>query len=320
MESGLEQTVEQQRVLLSHYLQLPMTAVARRCAEVWLEPERLQQVLAESVGEMPLCHFFSILDPKGVQITGNIGRETRDASADNIEICSLDRTNPASTTKGFLLSDVHVHRIANLPCLTAIQAVINGTALLGFVAADFYLRDLPLTVLNGMEIRPAWIQIRGDPAIRQTLFMQERVKSAIDERMDDVIAIMEELICERGIFHGKLHYSSSRATLWFIDDPYRYRLHGLDEITNPELCLAYPIRLYPAQAAVPQVQVRPVFEHFRLLRDMDKTVYLRSGSLNIMNGMVGLNFSCDGSHYMPVAEFLEKDERFWFGKNPARHA
>jgi hypothetical protein len=59
--------------------------------------------------------------------------------------------------------------------------------------------------------------------------------------------------------------------------------------------------------------MRPVFEHFRLFREMDKTVYLRADSLNIMNGMAGLNFSCAGSHYMPVAEFLEKDERFWFG-------
>ena len=52
-----------------------MMALAKRCAEVWREPERLQQVLAESVGEMPQRHFFYVLDPKGVQITGNIGRQ-----------------------------------------------------------------------------------------------------------------------------------------------------------------------------------------------------------------------------------------------------
>ena len=135
--------------------------------------------------------FLYVLDPKGVQITGNIGRDTRDASASNAVMRSLERTSPASTTKGFLLSDVHVHRITNLPCLTAIQAVIDEAALLGFVAADFHLRDLPMAALGQAEIKQAWVQFRGDPAIRQTLFMQERVKSAIDERMDDVIAIME---------------------------------------------------------------------------------------------------------------------------------
>ena len=32
-----------------------------------------------------------------------------------------------------------------------------------------------------------------------------------------------------------------------------------------------------------------------------------------MNGMIGLTFSCDGSHYMSVQEFLEKDLSFWIG-------
>jgi hypothetical protein len=32
-----------------------------------------------------------------------------------------------------------------------------------------------------------------------------------------------------------------------------------------------------------------------------------------MNGQVGLTFSCDGSHYMPVEEFVEKDLSFWLG-------
>ena len=41
---------------------------------------------------------------------------------------------------------------------------------------------------------------------------------------------------------------------------------------------------------------------------------LRSASINIMNGMLGLTFSCDGSHYMPVAEFLEKNLGFWIGE------
>jgi hypothetical protein len=33
-----------------------------------------------------------------------------------------------------------------------------------------------------------------------------------------------------------------------------------------------------------------------------------------MNGILGLTFSCDGSHYMPVAEFLEKNLGFWIGE------
>ena len=34
-------------------------------------------------------------------------------------------------------------------------------------------------------------------------------------------------------------------------------------------------------------------------------------------GMVGLNFSCDGSHYMPWHEFLRKSLGFWLGTGEA---
>ena len=59
--------------------------------------------------------------------------------------------------------------------------------------------------------------------------------------------------------------------------------------------------------------VASIFEIFRTLRFADENIYLRAGSLNIINGMVGLNFSCDGSHYMRFDEFLDKNVDFWFG-------
>ena len=47
-----------------------------------------------------------------------------------------------------------------------------------------------------------------------------------------------------------------------------------------------------------------ILEGFRELRLKDPQIYLRSGSLNVINGIVGLNFSCDGSHYINFDEFL----------------
>jgi hypothetical protein len=58
---------------------------------------------------------------------------------------------------------------------------------------------------------------------------------------------------------------------------------------------------------------KEVLNRFRELRFIDENIYLRSGSLNIFNGMVGLNFSCDGSHYMPWSDFLSLDMDFWIG-------
>ena len=151
-------------------------------------------------------------------------------------------------------------------------------------------------------------------AIRSGLLNQERVLSRLDEQIDTVLAVLEELITVNGVFHTKLHFSSSRATIWTVDEPFNFRIHGIDDLVNPDLCLVYPHRPYPQNAAIPAESVRKILHSFRRLRYMDETIYLRSGMLNIFNGLVGLTFSCDGSHYMPWDEFLAKDLEVWVGK------
>lgn len=89
----------------------------------------------------------------------------------------------------------------------------------------------------------------------------------------------------------------------------------LDDLIDPERCLAYPQQEYPDIATVPQKDIESVMDMLKALRNMDETVYLRSASFNIVNGIVGLTFSCDGSHYMNYSEFLEWDLEKWFGHN-----
>ena len=64
---------------------------------------------------------------------------------------------------------------------------------------------------------------------------------------------------------------------------------------------------------MPESAIAPIFEQFKALRFSDETIYLRSGSLNLVNGTVALNFSCDGSHYLNYREFLERGLDFWIG-------
>jgi hypothetical protein len=133
----------------------------------------------------------------------------------------------------------------------------------------------------------------------------------MDNQLDTILSVVEELMIGHGVFHVILHFSSSRAIIWQMDDPYRYRLLDIDSLVDPDICLAYPNQQYPKEAIVPASQIREVLEAFRHLRFLDETFYLRSGTLNIFNGLVGLTFSCDGSHYIPYDEFLDKEHAFW---------
>jgi hypothetical protein len=49
------------------------------------------------------------------------------------------------------------------------------------------------------------------------------------------------------------------------------------------------------------------------LRLIDTTIYLRTASINIFNGMISLTFSCDGSHDMRHDDFLARGTAFWSG-------
>lgn len=307
----LADSIHRQREALKTLLSEPLALVAEAASQVWDERQRLNAVLSEALAGLPSCKYLYALDTRAAQVSDNISHEgiiESDFGRDRSDRPYMRERVPS---EGFLLSQAYISLRAKRPSLTAIQIVRDRDArVLGFVGADFDLRDLPLT-RELYEEPKTWRQIRGDPSIRGGVFLQTRTHSQMDETIGTVLPVIEELVTEHGIFHAKLHFSSSRATLWLVDDPFRYRLLDIDALTDPDTCLTYPHHPYPVDAVVPRDKVRPILENLRALRFMDETFYLRSGSLNIFNGMVALTFSCDGSHYLPWNEFLEKGYDFW---------
>lgn len=317
MNQTLQQDIERQRCLLAQWLRGPLTQIADDCEGLWQQAEHLDQRLIAGLLEIPYCKYLYVLDNQLQQISSNASRHGLLGNHRGRDRAKRPYLEAARRGEIFSLSQAYISRNSKRPSLTAVQAIQGeGGTIKGFLAADFDLRELPVT--QGSYQQPGqWMQLKGDPAIRSGLFNQERVLSPLDEQVDTVLSVLEELITVNGVFHTKLHFSSSRATIWTVDDPFNFQIHGIDELINPDLCLVYPHRPYPENATIPRDSVKTIFQHFRQLRYMDETIYLRSGMLNIFNGLVGLTFSCDGSHYMPWDEFLEKDIDFWVGKAPS---
>ena len=151
-----------------------------------------------------------------------------------------------------------------------------------------------------------WLQIRGDPSIRQFLFNQSRVSNEFDAHLDAVLERVTCLLVERGIFHAKVHFSSGQVTLWSLLDPYNYQVYLMEEFLGSGFLQTFRYTPYPLNASVPPGRVREVFTIIRSLRRRDDAVYLRAGSLNVINGAVGLVFSCDGAHYLDYLDFLHR--------------
>ena len=313
MGEAIQTAITRQRMLLSSRLADLMEKLAIESRRVWPDRNELEANLCKGLDILPYFKYLYVLDASARQITANISHSG--LLVENFGRNRADRPYMKEALSGahFSLSDAYISRNARRPSLTAIQHIQDERGqLLGFLGADFDLRELPLT-REVYEQPEQWVQMKGDPAIRDGLFSQHRIDSAMDQRIDEVLDLMVELIEVHGVFHAKLHFSSSRATLWLIEDPFRYRLLDIDDLTDPDICLALGVHSYPQNSVISVEDIKRVFRTFRDLRFMDENIYLRAGSLNIFNGMVGLNFSCDGSHYMPWSEFLDKNVGFWIG-------
>lgn len=309
----LKERIEAQRLLLQDLLSASMKKTSERISVLMDNRDALEVLLQDELTNMMYCKHLYVLDANAVQLTANITHAGKDIN--HLERDRSDRgymQGIVGVTE-FRLSDAYISKNKKRPSLTAVQVIRSSDGeLLGFLGADYDVRELPHTELMYKQSSD-WQQMKGDPSIRQGLFAQQRIESEIDRNIDNVMALMQELMQEHGVFHGKVHFSSNRATIWLHDDPYNYRLISLEELLDPNICLAYPRRPYTDKAVVPVDKIPEIFEYLKVLRFADENIYLRSGSLNVCNGLLGLNFSCDGSHYIYYSEFLDRDSEFWFG-------
>jgi hypothetical protein len=288
-----------------------MEQLAERCLPAWGNCDALDAMLAEHFSSIPHCSFLYCMGSDGIQISNNISQQGIVPGYLGRDRSQRPYMKEAVPAWGFLLSDAYIGLTEHRPSLTALQVVSRDSQPVGYLAANFDLRNLPVTA-ELYEEPGYWRQVKGDPAIRSTVFQQCRVESRMDRNMDRALSILEELLTQCGVFQCQIHFSSSQATIWTVDDPFRYRILDHEALSDPDICLIYPTRDYPADAAISQKDIKRILNTLQALRLTDPNIYLRMASINIFNGMVSVTFSCDGSHYMPHVEFLMKGNSFWF--------
>lgn len=130
------------------------------------------------------------------------------------------------------------------------------------------------------------------------------MKNVFDKRIDEVLHRTGCLLKARGIFHAKVHFSLGQVTLWSMRDPYNYQVCYAREFLGKGFPSAFEAVSYPINAKVPPHKIAAILDAFKSLRLSGGTEYLSAGSLNIINGRIGLNFSSDGTRYLDYREFL----------------
>jgi hypothetical protein len=156
-----------------------------------------------------------------------------------------------------------------------------------------------------------WLQVKGDPSVRAFLFKQRRIESLFDTDLNRIHEIVYALLTLKGAFHVKIHYSSSQLTCWFADDAYRYRVFVLEEVLKTDYLNQFrDCKIDHLQPVIDAEDTLSIMKEFKRLRSTDQTIYMRNGSINRINGLIGMTFSCDGAHYIDHKTFFEKLETF----------
>jgi len=313
----IKPTITEQRKGLVALFEPLMLNIAKRSSSAWANTEQLNRVLNEHFSTIPHCHLLYAIDKLGKQVSANITSDSIDENYCGQDLSRRPYSVSLYPKRHFMLSSVYISQTTGSPCVSAVQPVIDEQQFYGFIVADFDIRRLPLSIEDTSNSLLLNVSTKNEVVTFPVESSPPRVKSSLDQNLDSVLNALHTLMSVHGIFHCTLHCSSGQAMLWHQDNPYQYHLCNTENLLAPEIYQMYRPSGYPDNALITIEQVKQVLDRFRTLRLTDETVYLRSGSINVMNGMIGLSFSCDGSQYMAVDVFLNKHLSFWFGRGVA---
>ena len=136
-----------------------------------------------------------------------------------------------------------------------------------------------------------------------------REESLFDSHMDAVLARAEYLLTH-GAFHIKIHFSGEQLTCWWFNDPLRYQVYR-GELVLSDQVLAKCSGGEIMGLEIHEAEVADILQAFKRLRWQAGDSRLRSASLNRVNGMLGLSFSCDNIHYLSHRDFLQARQLPW---------
>ena len=309
-----KETVSSKKKFLSSLIKAPMAQIEQQSALLWPNDIELTEYLSESLCRLPHCQLLYAIKPDGTQYSGNVTRYGVDDSWQKQDLSDRPYMTANLPFRGMILSAAYLSQRSMQPCMTVIQAINHQGQLLGFIAADFHLKDLP--IMNTSTLQRMHIQnSQHHPASGVDTKHGRAVNSAADTNIDYLIYALSTMMQEHGIFHCQIHFNSDRCHLWSEQDSHQYHLHTIDQIMSPDLLCAYPSSKYHSRNCVAIEKIPLVFAQFKAMRQADDRIYLRSGSLNLVNGLVGLSFSCDGSHYVTVDEFLNQELGHWLNQD-----
>lgn len=190
----------------------------------------------------------------------------------------------------------------------------------------------------GLSASQLQIGIKGDPSLRESAPLRPRYTSKVDERFAELEPNLEELMLRRGIYRLFVGFNSGEVRTNSIFDPLRQEIHDAEKLSQHDYIerqfpgidyddkIDLMRQLYATLRASPQYRQMPTYWQNILNRRSDKwkplepenithvlsTVkvlreiqeyYLRNFTICIVQGIVRMQFNCDGTQIIDAHNF-----------------
>lgn len=124
-----------------------------------------------------------------------------------------------------------------------------------------------------------------------------------DSNLDKLMEIAHELIMRKGVFHINIHFSSSQLVCWTFDNPYSFQIYTADEVFSAGFMRLFAPLESRLHTCIGKDQVKAILQSLKWLRSKRDGSELRNASIHMINGYIGLGFSCDDTRYINFKHF-----------------
>jgi hypothetical protein len=190
----------------------------------------------------------------------------------------------------------------------------------------------------GLNSEQVLIGIKGDPSLRESAPLRKRYDSKVDSLFEQLEPNLEDILLNRGIYRIFVGFNSGEIRTNSIFDPLRQEIHDAEKIADknyinrhfPPIGYADKValmrQLYATLRASEQYKKIPgywqnilnrrsqqwkplepdnipnILTTVRKLRDIEE-YYLRNITMCIVQGIVRMQFNCDGTQIIDAHNF-----------------
>ena len=209
-------------------------------------------------------------------------------------------------------------------------------------AEDENLEELILqeSIVSAAGLNPeqVLIGIKGDPSLRESAPLRKRYDSKVDSLFEKLEPNLEDLMLNRGIYRIFVGFNSGEIRTNSVFDPLRQEIHDAEKIADPDYIdrhfpkiqyedkVSLMRELYATLRAseyyknIPSywqnilkrrsqkwIPLEPdnipkILKTVRKLRDIEE-YYLRNITICIIQGIVRMQFNCDGTQIIDAHNF-----------------